>query len=55
MPISCGNIHVVKELFTHKPHVTLDGIGFHRIVFVKVIRNHILETQSFLTVHSDEF
>ena len=48
-------IDVVEQMHLHEAMIALKGIRFHRVVFIQVEGDHVAETQSFQTMHADEF
>jgi hypothetical protein len=49
------DIGMLKQVFAHERVVTLQRVIVHRIILVKVERNHIFETQSLFPVHPYQF
>jgi hypothetical protein len=49
------NIDVPEKMFLHKPHVALQILTLHRIVFIEIERHDVAEAQGFVTVQSDQF
>src|SRR5690606_288956 len=44
----------VEEVLVHKIMIALDIVPLHRIVFIQIEGDHILETEALLPMHTDE-
>ncbi len=55
MPATGRNVDQVEQVFAHEPHVALQLVWLHRVVFVEVEGDHICERQAFLAMHPHQF
>jgi hypothetical protein len=55
VPVLARDVDVIEEVLAHEPHVALQLVRLHRVVFVEVERYDVLERQPLLAVHANQF
>ena len=55
MDVFFFNIDEVEKILLHKADVALLSIGLHRVIFIQVEGDDVVETQSFLPMHAHQF
>src|SRR5690606_33925699 len=54
MDIFRFDVHMIEQMLVHEIMIALDIVPFHRVVFIQIEGDHILETEALLPMHADE-
>ena len=53
--VAFGNVEVIEQMLVHKSNIALQLLGRHRVVFVEIEGDDVLEREAVLLVHPYEF